>query len=84
MPYLKASFNSGVGGGDAGETSTLSFELSKILAISLNIRKKFRKFGHLCSHCVMNATDCRICLILTFFFSIINLKTFLCNFRKKP
>jgi len=62
---LEASFDSGVGGGDAGgyNSTPKSFDLSKIRSKSLKIRKKSSKiweqmFRHLCSHCVMNETDC--------------------------
>jgi len=46
---LKASFDSGVGGGDAGwyKRTPKSFDLSKIRAKSLKIRNQ-AKFGHRC------------------------------------
>jgi len=47
---LEGSFDSGVAGGDAGgyKRNPKSFDLSKIRAKSLKIRKKSRKFGHRC------------------------------------
>jgi len=47
---LEASFDSGVGGGDAGgyNSTPKSFDLSKIRAKSLKIQKNPAKFGNRC------------------------------------